>query len=135
MRSTTDLPDDMEELKRRLIAAEAGLLAKTLEAEKLKFELARLRRMTFGQSSERIERAIEQLELKLERSRRPQRTRPRPSRRQGCTWSLILKRRKHLRGRAASCPSICRAGSRDTNLPPGFAIAAVPSACARSART
>jgi transposase len=66
MRSTTDLPDDMEELKRRLIAAEAGLLAKTLEAEKLKFELARLRRMTFGQSSERIERAIEQLELKLE---------------------------------------------------------------------
>jgi transposase len=42
------------------------LLAKTLEAEKLKFELARLRRMAFGQSSERIEREIEQLELRLE---------------------------------------------------------------------
>ena len=28
-----------------LIAAEAGLLAKTLEAEQLKFELARLKRM------------------------------------------------------------------------------------------
>jgi transposase len=42
------------------------LLAKTLEAEKLKFELARLRRMAFGQSSERIDRTIEQLELKLE---------------------------------------------------------------------
>jgi hypothetical protein len=41
-------------------------LAKTLEAEKLKFELARLRRMSFGQSSERVEREIEQLELKLE---------------------------------------------------------------------
>jgi transposase len=66
MRSAADLPDDVDELKRRLIAAEVGLLAKTLEAEKLKFELARLRRMAFGQSSERIEREIEQLELKLE---------------------------------------------------------------------
>ena len=56
MRSAADLPDDVDELKRRLMAAEAGLLAKTLEAEKLKFELARLRRMAFGQSSERIER-------------------------------------------------------------------------------
>ena len=68
-----DLPDDIEELKRRLIAreaelaaAKAGLIAKTLEAEKLKFELARLKRMTFGASSERIKREIEQLELKLE---------------------------------------------------------------------
>src|SRR6185503_4487508 len=66
MRRTADLPDDIEELKRRLIAAEAGLLAKTLEAEKLKFQLARLKRMTFGASSERIRREIEQLELKLE---------------------------------------------------------------------
>jgi len=66
MGSTADLPDDVDELKRRLIAAEAGLLAKTLEAEKLKIELARLRRMSFGQSSERIEREIEQLELRLE---------------------------------------------------------------------
>ncbi len=66
MGSAADLPDDIDELKRRLIAAEAGLLAKTLEAEKLKFELARLRRMAFGRSSERIEREIEQLELKLE---------------------------------------------------------------------
>jgi len=66
MRSAADLPDDVDELKRRLMAAEAGLLAKTLEAEKLKFELARLRRMAFGQSSERLEREIAQLELKLE---------------------------------------------------------------------
>jgi transposase len=66
MRSAADLPDDIDELKHRLMAAEAGLLAKTLEAEKLRFELARLRRMSFGQSSERIERAIDQLELRLE---------------------------------------------------------------------
>ena len=66
MRTAADLPDDVDELKRRLLAAEAGLFAKTLEAEKLKFELARLKRMAFGQSSERLDRQIEQLELKLE---------------------------------------------------------------------
>lgn len=68
-----ELPDDIEVLKRLIIerdaelaAAKSGLVAKTLEAEKLRFELAKLKRMAFGQSSERIERAIEQLELKLE---------------------------------------------------------------------
>ncbi|MEZ5922886.1 MAG: IS66 family transposase zinc-finger binding domain-containing protein [Hyphomicrobiaceae bacterium] len=66
MRSAADLPDDIDELKQLVLAAEAGLLAKTLEAEKLKFELARLKRMQFGQSSERLDRQIEQLELKLE---------------------------------------------------------------------
>ena len=49
-----------------LVAAKNGLIEKTLEAEKLKFELARLKRMQFGHSSERIDRQIEQLELKLE---------------------------------------------------------------------
>ena len=66
MRTAADLPDDIDELKRRVLAAEAGLVVKTLEAEKLKLELARLKRMQFGQSSERIEREIEQLELRLE---------------------------------------------------------------------
>jgi transposase len=49
-----------------LAAAKTGLIAKTLEAEKLKAQLARLRREKFGASSERIERAIEQFELALE---------------------------------------------------------------------
>jgi len=66
MENAAALPDDVDELKRLLIAARAGLAVKTLEAEKLKFELARLRRMSFGQSSERIGRQIEQLELRLE---------------------------------------------------------------------
>lgn len=66
MRTAADLPDDIDELKRRVLAAEAGLVVKTLETEKLKLELARLKRMQFGQSSERIEREIEQLELRLE---------------------------------------------------------------------
>jgi transposase len=49
-----------------LAAAKTGLIAKTLEAEKLKAQLAKLRREKFGASSERIERTIEQLELALE---------------------------------------------------------------------
>jgi transposase len=79
MQSAGD-PREIEELRRQLsakdallaerdaelAAAKAGLVAKTLEAEKLKFELARLKRMSFGASSERIEREIAQLELKLE---------------------------------------------------------------------
>lgn len=73
MRNASDLPDDIETLKAlivmrdaELVAAKAGLVVKTLEAEKLKLELARLKRMTFGQSSERLARDIEQLELRLE---------------------------------------------------------------------
>ncbi len=49
-----------------LAAAKTGLIEKTLEAEKLKAQLARLRREKFGASSERIERSIEQFELALE---------------------------------------------------------------------
>ena len=49
-----------------LAAARAGLLAKALEIEKLKLQIARLRRQQFGPSSEKIARTIEQLELMLE---------------------------------------------------------------------
>jgi transposase len=67
------LPDDIAELKRRLIvqsaeltAAKNGLLVSTLEVEKLKAQIGRLKRQTFGATSERIAREIEQLELRLE---------------------------------------------------------------------
>jgi transposase len=49
-----------------LTAAKAGLVVYALEIEKLKFQLSRLRRQRYGSSSERIEREIGQLELKLE---------------------------------------------------------------------
>ena len=79
-----DLPNDIGTLRRiistqaadfaaerethagELSAAKAGLLAKTLEIEKLKLQIARLRRAQFGRSSEKIAREIEQLELTLE---------------------------------------------------------------------
>ena len=49
-----------------LAAAKAGLMAKALELEKLRLQIAWLKRQQFGRSSEKIARTIEQLELKLE---------------------------------------------------------------------
>ena len=49
-----------------LAERDAHLLHARFEIEKLKVQLARLRRMQFGQSSERLSREIEQLELRLE---------------------------------------------------------------------
>ena len=70
---TAALPHDIEALRAiiatqadELAAAKAGLVTKTLEVEKLKIQLARLRRLQFGRSSEKIARAAEQLELMLE---------------------------------------------------------------------
>jgi transposase len=67
------LPDDIEQLKAlylaqsaELAAAKAGLLSKALEIEKLKVQIARLKRLSFGASSERMNRELEQLEFKLE---------------------------------------------------------------------
>ncbi len=81
------LPDDLAELKRRLIettaklgakdaelsarsaelaAAKNGLVITQLTIEKLKAQIARLKREKFDASSEKIERALAQLELALE---------------------------------------------------------------------
>ena len=49
-----------------LQAAKLGLQLRVLEIEKLKVQIARLRRMAFGRSSERLDRQIGQLELQLE---------------------------------------------------------------------
>lgn len=71
--ATADLPADPEALRAFALACQAELKAaelsvrlRTLEIEKLKFQIAKLRRMQFGRSSERISRQIEQLELQLE---------------------------------------------------------------------
>jgi transposase len=49
-----------------LKAAELAVQYKALEIEKLKFQIAKLRRMQCGRSSERVDRQIAQLELRLE---------------------------------------------------------------------
>jgi transposase len=71
--ATAELPADPAALRAfalacqgQLKAAERAVQYKTLEIEKLKFQLAKLRRMQFGRSSERINRQIAQLELRLE---------------------------------------------------------------------
>ena len=68
-----ELPADPDALRAFALACQAELKAaelavqlRTLEIEKLKFQIARLRRMQFGRSSERITRQIEQLALQLE---------------------------------------------------------------------
>lgn len=47
-------------------AAELGLQAKTLEAERLRVQIARLRQERFGRSSERLAGELAQLELRLD---------------------------------------------------------------------
>ena len=68
--SITDLPTDPDDLRRiasdlqRDVAAlSAEIYTKTLLIEKLKMQLAVLRRSRFGRSSEKLDRAVEQLEL------------------------------------------------------------------------
>ena len=74
------LPDDLDALKRLVVAktteleaaqaalaaAKNGLLVTQLTIEKLKAQIARFRREKFGANSERIDRALDQLELALE---------------------------------------------------------------------
>jgi transposase len=60
-----DLPDDPQELRLFAAALRAELLAKELMIEKLTHQLAVLQRARFGRSSEKLDRAIEQLELMI----------------------------------------------------------------------
>jgi len=60
------LPNDVEELKRLVLEQQAKLVAHTIEIEQLKLLIAKLRRLQFGRSSEKLSREIEQLELRLE---------------------------------------------------------------------
>jgi plasmid stability protein len=62
----SDLLDDVEALRRLVMEQRAVLVARELEIETLKLQLARLRRAAFGRSSEQLDREIAQLELQLE---------------------------------------------------------------------
>jgi transposase len=71
--ATAELPADPDALRAfalacqgELKAAQTAVQLKALEIEKRRFQIAKLRRMQFGRSSERIIRQIEQLELQLE---------------------------------------------------------------------
>lgn len=73
MTHAADLPNDVESLKRLILEqqaaieqARAELINVQLTVEKLRFELARLKRQQYGRSSEALEMKIAQLELTLE---------------------------------------------------------------------
>lgn len=62
----SDLPTDVEALQ-KLVREQAALLqSKDLEIERLTARIAKLRRMQFGRSSEKLDAEIEQLELLLD---------------------------------------------------------------------
>lgn len=68
-----DLPDDIETLKRLVLesydeaqATRAALIIEQLKNEKLRFELACLKRARYGRSSEQLDGEISQLELSIE---------------------------------------------------------------------
>src|ERR1039458_7274400 len=72
--ATANIPSDPAELRafaaslqaemqREIAARDAELYAKTLHIEKLKAQLAVLKRARYGRSSEKIEGEIEQMEL------------------------------------------------------------------------
>jgi transposase len=73
MLNAAELPNDVESLKRLLIAvdakaniARAELIATQLEIERLRFQIACLKRERYGRSSEQIDSQIAQLALTLE---------------------------------------------------------------------
>lgn len=64
--SPDQLPDDPEALKRIITAMAQDAVTAQAEIAKLRFQLARYRRAEFGQSSEKLARDTEQLELAIE---------------------------------------------------------------------
>src|SRR5512132_1431903 len=93
------LPDDPEALRAliaaqaaELAAARAGLVAKALEIETLKLQIARLRRQTFGRSSEKLG----QLELSLEELEEDQAAGERPDEPAAVTSEVKRRGRRRL---------------------------------------
>ncbi len=73
MSEAADLPDDIEALKglvlehsEKLEAAQALVISQKLELEKLRFEIACLKRAKYGRSSEQLDAKILQMQLTLE---------------------------------------------------------------------
>src|ERR1700729_2291004 len=72
MPQAADLPNDVEALKgiilersSKLEVAEALLISQKLELEKLRFQIAYLKRMKYGRSSEQIDRELLQMQLSI----------------------------------------------------------------------
>jgi transposase len=66
MLEALDLPDDIDTLKRLLIESQTKLAERDHEIEHLKLFIAKLRRLQFGRTSEKLDAKIGQLELLVE---------------------------------------------------------------------
>lgn len=66
MLDARDLPNDVDHLKRLVLEHRSRVQAQQLEIERLKIQLARLRRWKFGRSSEQLDLQIAQIELTLQ---------------------------------------------------------------------
>src|ERR1700748_858629 len=80
MPEAADLPNDVQALRRiilersaqldernaKLEVAEALLISQKLQLEKLRFEIAYLKRMKYGRSSEQLDRELVQMQLSIE---------------------------------------------------------------------
>lgn len=66
MLNARDLPDDIETLKRLILDQQTRLAERDHEIEHLKLLIAKLRRLQFGRSSEKLDAKIGQLELLVE---------------------------------------------------------------------
>ena len=122
------LPKDVATLQAMLIAAEARLLDRDAEIANLKLTIAKPRRDTFGASSERGARLIDQLELQLadlvEATTEATLT---------DAITTLIRRRKPRSPPAVRCRRICRASVSCTpDTPPAPTAAA---SFASSART
>ncbi len=102
---TTALPDDVEQLQQLVIA-------QRVELEHLKLVIAKLRRMQFGRSSEKLDREITQRELQLEELEisqdqilaKARAARPEPAARKRQPLPQHLPREQRLYQPACSCP-------------------------------
>jgi len=87
-----DLPKDLDSLTALVIEQQVSLKAKDFEIEHLRPQVARLRNLKFGQSSERFEGTVDQLHLAKAVASMPQGMLAGLMRRNGESWGELLLR-------------------------------------------
>ena len=125
------LPNDIETLKRLLLertaaleVAQALLLSRQQEIEQLKLQIARLRRMHFGRSSEALDEQIRQLEFKLEELESEEASLPVPAPTPLSAASPYV----------GHCRSACRASAWCMSPRPPVRVLSAAGCCVRSVR-
>jgi hypothetical protein len=115
--------------------AELGLQAKTLEAERLRVQIARLRHERFGRSSERLAGEVEQLELRLDEVLADIAATGGADDAEDEAASAKAPEEKARRRGRKPLPTACRGGMSSTCPPRAAPAAPAAACCARWART